>query len=92
MPPRFKACCAAFNAHTTTCELDVRYEWWSKARRWFIAIAEVAGGGGIEMAFCPHCGSRLPPRGSSNHALERPGQNPPRQSGRERAGRSASGR
>ncbi len=66
VPPRFRACCEVFQAHTATCELDVRYEWWPKARRWFIAISDAAGGGGIEIEFCPHCGSRLQQRASSN--------------------------
>src|SRR5258705_12386744 len=47
VPPRFRACCEVFRGHTTTCELDLRYEWWPKARRWFIAISDAAGGGGI---------------------------------------------
>src|SRR6058998_1346514 len=73
VPPRFRACCEVFQAHTATCELDVRYEWWPKARRWFIAISDAAGGGGIEIDFCPHCGSRLQQRASSNSTLQRPG-------------------
>src|SRR5262249_39937358 len=73
VPPRFKPCCEAFGVHTKSCELDVGYEWWRKAGRWFIAISDAAGGGGIEIDFCPHCGSRLRWQRSSNSALQRSG-------------------
>jgi len=65
VPRGFKACCSLFASHTTTCEHDVRYEWWQNRRTWVVVIAESAGGGGIEIRFCPHCGRRLKPRGSS---------------------------
>jgi len=64
VPARFVPCCETFANHTTACELDVRYEWWREKRQWVIAIAESAGGGGIRIAHCPHCGSRL----GSKHA------------------------
>lgn len=59
IPRGFVPCCAEFSGHLTTCDFDVRYEWWPKQRHWVIAIAEVAGGGGIRIAYCPHCGARL---------------------------------
>ena len=59
LPPDFQPCCAVFAAHTATCAYDLRYEWRPKSRQWVIAIAEAAGGGGIVIAHCPHCGAPL---------------------------------
>ena len=64
MPRAFKACCALFESHTLSCYYDIRYEWWSKARGWFTVIAPLAGGGGIAIHYCPHCGTKL--AGSKN--------------------------
>lgn len=58
-PRGFVPCCAAFAAHLATCEFDVRYEWRAKRRRWEIAVPQVAGGGGVEIRYCPHCGAKL---------------------------------
>jgi hypothetical protein len=41
------------------CYFDLRYEWWSKQKGWFIALAPNAGGGGIAISYCPHCGANL---------------------------------
>lgn len=60
VPHDYVACCETFLGHTTTCEYDIRYEWWHESRQWVIAIAEAAGGGGIIIEFCPHCGTKLP--------------------------------
>ncbi len=59
VPRSFRPCCEVFAGHVATCAHDLRYEWWPKARQWVIAIAESAGGGGISIEFCPHCGARL---------------------------------
>lgn len=59
LPPAFVPCCEDFAAHLTTCAFDVRYEWWSREDGWVIAIAASAGGGGIGIVFCPHCGEKL---------------------------------
>jgi hypothetical protein len=59
VPRGFKPCCKLFEAHTRACAYDVRYEWYSKSKQWVIAISESAGGGGIEIVFCPHCGEKL---------------------------------
>jgi len=59
IPRAFKPCCPEFGSHTLTCYHDVRYEWWPKQGGWFTVIAPSAGGGGIAISFCPHCGSRL---------------------------------
>jgi hypothetical protein len=59
LPPDFQPCCEVFAGHTATCAHDLRYEWWRKSRRWVIAIAESAGGGGIMIRYCPHCGTPL---------------------------------
>lgn len=59
VPDSFTPCCELFDSHTTTCEFDIRYEWWPKPRAWYIAIAESAGGGGVAIDYCPHCGTRL---------------------------------
>jgi hypothetical protein len=75
VPRSFAPCCEAFEGHLATCSFDVRYEWWSKARTWVIAIAESAGGGGITISYCPHCGSRLDERKAaraSKRVLQRP--------------------
>jgi len=59
VPTGFIPCCKVFKGHTKTCALDLRYEWWRKTRKWVIVIAESAGGGGIDIKYCPHCGSSL---------------------------------
>ena len=59
VPRGYRPCCEAFARHTTSCAFDVRYEWWAKSRIWVTVIDASAGGGGIEISFCPHCGSRL---------------------------------
>ena len=59
MPKPFKACCDVFESHTSACEFDIRYEWWTRSKHWYIIISDIAGGGGIEIEYCPHCGSSL---------------------------------
>ena len=59
VPEGYTPCCGTFEAHTRACEFDIRYEWWAKDSKWVIAIADTAGGGGIEIGYCPHCGMRL---------------------------------
>jgi hypothetical protein len=58
VPKGFTGCCEDFIEHTTTCYYDVRYEWYDD-ECWVIVIPESAGGGGIEISFCPHCGASL---------------------------------
>jgi len=48
-----------FADHTQSRVYDVRYEWWSKTRAWVVLISDAAGGGGIAISFCPHCGAAL---------------------------------
>jgi hypothetical protein len=62
VPRNFRPCCGMFAGHVTTCDYDLRYEWWAGDRVWVITIAESAGGGGVEVRFCPHCGAELEPR------------------------------
>ena len=59
VPRGFKACCEAFDWRTRACFFDIRYEWWSGQRNWFVLISPEGGGGGIAIAHCPHCGARL---------------------------------
>jgi hypothetical protein len=59
LPSRYKACCDDFEQRTTACYVDIRYEWWRRQRGWFVIIAPNAGGGGIAIHFCPHCGEKL---------------------------------
>lgn len=59
VPSDWTPCCDVFGGHVDTCEFDVRYEFWPQRDGWFVAIAESAGGGGIEIHWCPHCGKRL---------------------------------
>jgi hypothetical protein len=70
LPARFKPCCSDFFSHCSACYYDIRYEWWSSRRGWFIVIADAAGGGGIAINFCPHCGARLQGRISSGRSLD----------------------
>ena len=60
-PDAFRACCDLFESHLSACALDVRYEWWPSGRQWVIAISESAGGGGVQISHCPHCGVSLRP-------------------------------
>jgi hypothetical protein len=59
VPRGYVSCCEDFRQHTLTCYHDIRYEWWSTQRRWFTIISPAAGGGGVAIAFCPHCGKKL---------------------------------
>ncbi len=59
VPRAFTPCCEVFAQHTAACYFDIRYEWWPKQKGWFTIIAPSAGGGGIAISFCPHCGSKL---------------------------------
>lgn len=59
LPLDFQPCCTVFAGHTSTCVHDLRYEWWPKSRQWVIAVAEAAGGGGVVINYCPHCGAPL---------------------------------
>jgi len=59
VPRGFKPCCDSFDQHTRACYFDLRYEWWPKYKGWFIPLAPKAGGGGIQIQFCPHCGTSL---------------------------------
>lgn len=52
-------CCDLFRQHTLACYYDIRYEYWPGLSGWFIIIAPEAGGGGIEIKYCPHCGTKL---------------------------------
>ncbi len=61
LPKSYSPCCEIFDSHTSTCEYDLRYEWGPRSRQWVIAIAESAGGGGVRISYCPHCGARLKP-------------------------------
>ena len=61
VPERFKVCCPIFDGHTRSCYYDIRYEYVFKAKFWGIVIPPEAGGGHIEISYCPHCGSRLAP-------------------------------
>lgn len=65
-----KLCCEEFEARTLACFFDIRYEWWPSYRGWFTIIQPSAGGGGVAMNFCPHCGKRLPGRKRSGRYLE----------------------
>lgn len=59
VPDGFVACCEAFSDRTSACYFDIRYEWWASFGEWFIVIAPAAGGGGIGLDYCPHCGTAL---------------------------------
>jgi len=59
IPSRYTPCCDDFLAHTFACYFDIRYEWWPRLRGWFIVIDPSAGGGGVAISHCPHCGGKL---------------------------------
>jgi hypothetical protein len=54
----FTPCCEAFDAHTRTCQYDVRYEWSPGHRTWGIVVCD-GGSSLIVIEYCPHCGGRL---------------------------------
>ena len=58
VPKNYVPCCEFFDYRTRTCAYDIRYEYW-KGQGWMIVIVEEAGGGGIAISYCPHCGTRL---------------------------------
>ena len=60
VPIGYRACCEIFDGHLSTCIYDIRYKWGRRTKAWGIVIAESAGGGVIRIAFCPHCGAKLP--------------------------------
>jgi len=70
VPERFEPCCSGFERHTTACEYDIRFEWWTGHASWFIVISDMAGGGGIAIGYCPHCGSELPGSRKSGRFLD----------------------
>jgi hypothetical protein len=59
LPENGRLCCNAFEARTRACYFDIRYEYWSGMKGWFVIIPPDAGGGGIAINHCPHCGARL---------------------------------
>lgn len=70
VPRGKKLCCEAFKDRTLACFFDIRYEWWPEYKGWFSIVIPSAGGGGIAMNFCPHCGKRLPGRKRSGRFME----------------------
>ena len=70
IPRGKKLCCEEFETRTQACYFDIRYEWWPRYQGWFTIIQPDAGGGGVAMNFCPHCGQRLPGRHRSGRFLE----------------------
>jgi hypothetical protein len=65
VPDGWLPCCEVFAGHVETCAYDLRYEFRTQANHWFVAIPESAGGGGVEIGWCPHCGSFLTVGGTS---------------------------
>ncbi len=59
LPPSGALCCETFRARTFACYFDIRYEWWPEPAGWYVIIAPDAGGGGVAINHCPHCGVRL---------------------------------
>lgn len=58
VPKGHLPCCEVFEDHTRACAFDVRYEW-SEEHGWVTAISSSAGGGGVAISHCPHCGEQL---------------------------------
>ena len=65
VPKPYRPCCQAFDVQTSMCAFDVRYEWSPRQKTWVIAISESAGGGGVVITYCPHCGDKLRPSGGA---------------------------
>ena len=59
LPEDGRICCNAFAARTMACYFDIRYEYWQNLGGWFVVIQPDAGGGGVAINYCPHCGARL---------------------------------
>jgi hypothetical protein len=59
VPEGYVPCCQDFDYGTTRCAYDVRYEYWKENNEWVIVIVEAAGGGGVLISYCPHCGAPL---------------------------------
>jgi hypothetical protein len=59
VPEGYAPCCESFDYRTTRCAYDIRFEYWKERDIWVIPIVDSAGGGGIEISYCPHCGAQL---------------------------------
>jgi hypothetical protein len=59
VPLTYNPCCGSFAAHVVAHCHDMRFEWSAIQRRWVAVIAPEAGGGVIEIQFCPFCGTQL---------------------------------
>lgn len=70
VPKAFAPCCDQFKYRTTACDSDIRYEWWSKRKIWVTKISDIAGGGGVVMSYCPHCGRKLKGLKESGRVIE----------------------
>lgn len=70
VPPDFSPCCEDFSEHTLSCYYDIRYEWDEADSEWVIVIPNSAGGGGILISYCPHCGASLSATSASDSSLK----------------------
>jgi hypothetical protein len=61
VPRNYEPCCEIFDAGTKACEFDIRFEWWAKLKHWVIRIPD-GGSAGMEIAYCPYCGTKLSDR------------------------------
>ncbi|WP_426197733.1 DUF6980 family protein [Massilia sp. DWR3-1-1] len=59
VPKHYQPCCERFAQGTLNCEFDIRFEWWAKSKRWIVRIPD-GGSSGMDIAFCPFCGTELP--------------------------------
>jgi hypothetical protein len=59
LPADGAICCNDFRERTLACFFDIRYEYWPAYAGWFVIISPDAGGGGVAINFCPHCGLKL---------------------------------
>ena len=58
VPRGFQPCCDRFEASTTACVLDIRFEWWPTTKQWVIRIADGVSCA-LKISFCPYCGTAL---------------------------------
>jgi hypothetical protein len=70
LPEDGATCCDDFRERTAACYFDIRYEYWPDHAGWFVIIQPDAGGGGVAMNFCPHCGIKLAGKLHSGRYLE----------------------
>lgn len=58
IPKDYQPCCGRFGQGTLNCEFDIRFEWWARSKSWVVRIPD-GGSSGMDISFCPYCGTKL---------------------------------